>query len=371
MKNLGQKVELVVSAYRADLQWLNSLTTLCKVIVYDKAEEPRILPSNFRVESRLNQGKLDESFLHHIVENYDNLADWTAFVPDNAPLKIRPDQSINDILIPGNSVKIPGITVVREWGANGRLCWDRWTNRPDKNGTNWTERYYSGKIKHAELSFVDWARKFVGFDPNGPDPWPGYVPGAIFGVPKAAITYLPKEFYVRLREQLSHHVEPEEGHYMERLWLVVFTGKAKYVPDESLDECPIPNDNVLGAVEELEPLVKESPHYTRTPIRGYFLCTNGKHLPASAVGRRWDEAHMVFENFERDTALTLFGNFVEELPNGKQTGPGDGSVGSSAPTSIDHAPVSGDPSPKVGLVGRIRGLFGSRRMAANRTEQVR
>ncbi len=212
-------VDLVVSAFKDDLGWVAPLRQSgAQVFIYDKGGRSCLL-------SLPNVGKCDHTYLHHIVLRYDNLADWTVFTPDG-PRDHLFGASMTDALVPGEHLRVPRLWRGRDWGPDGRLNWHQWQGIPDRNGTNWADRYASGKIAKAELSFVEWARKYVGFDPDGPT-WPGYQPGGILAVPRRAITYLPRAFYERLRDQLSHAVEPEEGHYMERLWVAVFSGKAR------------------------------------------------------------------------------------------------------------------------------------------------
>lgn len=231
--------DLVISAYKDSLGWVAPLRASgCKVWVYSKWEgtnpeamERVICPEGLSLFHLPNVGKNDHTYLHHIVENYDSLADWTVFTPDG-PHDHLCGASMADALTPADSLRVPRLYRVRDWGADGRLRWKDYAEIADRNGTNWADRYASGKITPAELSFVEWARKYVGYDPDGPD-WPGYQPGGILAVPKRAITYLPRAFYERLREQLSHAVEPETGHYLERLWTVIFTGRARYIEEEA------------------------------------------------------------------------------------------------------------------------------------------
>ena len=223
--------DLVVSAYAADLGWVEDLREKypdVRVWMYDKDEIPAVGLRWQTPPIRLpNVGKCDHTYLHHIVEHYDDLADWTLFTTDCPHDSVPAGFKMADGLIPQPHAVCPWVCRVRDWdAATGRIRWETFANRPDKNGTNWAERFASGKITPARLSFVDWAKKYVGCDVNRD--WPGYHPGAVFAAPKKAITYLPREFYARLRDQLSHSVEPEEGHYMERLWLTVLAGKAKY-----------------------------------------------------------------------------------------------------------------------------------------------
>ncbi len=230
-------IDLVVSAYKDDLGWLETLRRHGVTIrVYDKWDQER--PSaadSLPVKTRLpNVGKVDHTYCHHIADRYDDLADWTVFSTDY-PFDNLSGLGMEDALVPGESVRCPWICRVRDWKKDGRLAWDTMIARPDRNGTNWADRYASGKITPAKLSFVEWARQYVGFDPSGD--WPGYHPGSIYAVPRKAITYLPREFYVRLREQLSHSREPEEGHCLERLWLTIFTGKARYEIEKTAAAC--------------------------------------------------------------------------------------------------------------------------------------
>lgn len=228
-------IDLVVSAYKDDLGWVDNLKekhSEVRMCVYHKCDgvpqkgllrenDPRGL-----TYALPNVGKCDHTYAHHITEHYDKLADWTVFSTDYPFDGLPAGMTMEGALVPGPDVVCPWVCHVRDWGGDGRIRWEQFASRPDRNGTNWAERYASGKITPADLSFVEWAKRYVGFDPSGE--WPGYHPGSVYGVPKKAITYLPREFYARLRDQLSHAVEPEEGHYMERLWLVVFTGQAKY-----------------------------------------------------------------------------------------------------------------------------------------------
>ncbi len=235
-------VDLVISAYHDDISWARPLRESgVRIFVYDKREyiagdewtDFRFALGEHPLVANLpNVGKCDHTYAHHIVTHWDDLADWTVFTVD-APHKRRYKVSMEDGLTPGDSLRVPFLWHGRDWNSvTGRLNWEHWGDIPDRNGTNWKDRYESGIITPAAPSFVEWMRKYIGFDPNSAA-WPGYAPGGIMGVPKRAITYLPKAFYERLRDQLAHAVEPEEGHYAERAWTAIFVGKARYQPEET------------------------------------------------------------------------------------------------------------------------------------------
>ncbi len=232
-------VDLVVSVYRDSIDWLRPFQDAgARLFCYDKWDkkerrETRYLTLNATKAIPLpNVGKIDHTNAHHIVTHWDDLSDWTVFTVD-APFDRMHEVSMADCLTPGEHLRVPRLWKGRDWDpVTGRLNWHQWGSIRDRNGTNWKDRYESGIITPAALSFVEWMRKYIGFDPNGPD-WPGYAPGGIMGVPRRAITYLPRAFYERLRDQLSHAVEPEEGHFCERAWTAIFVGKARYLPEEA------------------------------------------------------------------------------------------------------------------------------------------
>ncbi len=228
-------VDLVVSHFKDSLEWVRDLAKPgVRVLVYSKGLtiEPPLSGPNFELAMLMNRGKIDHTNAHHIVTHWDDLADWTVFTVD-APHDRMHEVSMEDCLTPGEHLRVPRLWKGRDWDpVTGRLNWHQWGSIRDRNGTNWKDRYESGIITPAELSFVEWMRRYIGLDVNGPD-WPGYAPGGIMGVPRRAITYLPRAFYERLRDQLAHAVEPEEGHFMERSWTAIFVGKARYQPEEA------------------------------------------------------------------------------------------------------------------------------------------
>ena len=61
---------LVVAKYKEDISWLKEVPEGIRVYIYDKSES-----GNLR-----NVGRDPGTFMHHIVEHYDELDDWTSFV---------------------------------------------------------------------------------------------------------------------------------------------------------------------------------------------------------------------------------------------------------------------------------------------------
>ena len=70
-------VRLVIAKYKEDVTWTNKIKEH-KITVYDKSDSPII--NSIKLP---NIGRETHTFLHHIVENYDNLDDVTVFLQGN------------------------------------------------------------------------------------------------------------------------------------------------------------------------------------------------------------------------------------------------------------------------------------------------
>jgi hypothetical protein len=69
--------QLVVSHYEQNLSWVSTTTAFINTIVYDKSKKDTGL---VKLE---NLGREPHTYVHHILENYTSLADWTIFAQDN------------------------------------------------------------------------------------------------------------------------------------------------------------------------------------------------------------------------------------------------------------------------------------------------
>lgn len=70
-------MQVVVARYNEDIQWTRNIKH--PVVVYNKGV-PFGIPNEILL---LNVGREGHTFYHHIVENYDQLADHTAFLQGN------------------------------------------------------------------------------------------------------------------------------------------------------------------------------------------------------------------------------------------------------------------------------------------------
>lgn len=91
---------LVVARFNEDISWLKSINSVDKIFLYNKGGE-----IDMESISLPNVGREAHSYIYHIVNNYDNLADMTIFLQGNpfdhtlgvTPLNIN--QKINDFIL--------------------------------------------------------------------------------------------------------------------------------------------------------------------------------------------------------------------------------------------------------------------------------
>lgn len=217
------KQQIVVAHFDEDWGWVKQ--TGIPAVICDKGEHVRPLHIHAEWEDGCmeqdgtkhywlpNVGRESHSYLYHIVENYDRLADTTLFTQaklhDHFP---KSNFNIVDLFKGGEGISGMRLaTGLKEWDQDGRLMhWGKWL-----------DQYNEGALLRSELSMPEWFQKHLNLDINALGSI-AYFPGAIFAITKETILRRPKEFYQSLLNDLSHHFNPEKAHYMERSWCYLF-----------------------------------------------------------------------------------------------------------------------------------------------------
>ncbi len=193
--------QLVIARYNENIDWAKPLTPM----VYDKGDYP--ISSEWTSWGLKNVGRECGTYLYHIVNRWENLADFTVFSQGNPFDHVSEtfDKWMFDV---GRGIVGYRLVSILEWDEFGRLIhWGKWKEDRD-----------AGRMKPAKLTFAEWLNCYLDFKLLPIQALP-YFPGAIFGASREAIHSRPKEVYEWLLESLSHHENPEESYYMERAWL--------------------------------------------------------------------------------------------------------------------------------------------------------
>jgi len=253
-----QTYKLVVSRYNEDLDWLENLNEN-NIQIYNKGDELEKNSDLMAVKNLTNVGREGETYLNHIINNYDNLDDYTVFCQadpfEHSPwfiellnkyhqdfLDVQPlsycwkevsDAKENEGWLKDvNKTGIPPLEC-REY--TNFLHFDEtckihveYLNKDFKcvYPLEWTDGGFNTHLipriqrKFKSGSVLDWIFEQIPFDQKVPEIIP-FCFSALFGVHKRIILKRPKKFYEDMRKFLL--LDPDHGYLLERLWLIIFS----------------------------------------------------------------------------------------------------------------------------------------------------
>lgn len=213
-------IDCVVARYNESVSWLfmKEFANVDRFFIYNKGKPITEKMPNNALEIMLpNVGKCDHTFLYHIINNYDDLADITLFVsgraddPRKGPKIIKTMKLINKT---HNSVFVGERFTIPD--ALWNFTIDKWLS---SNPENHVDEGNISNIAPAKVRpFGKWFRQFWKTEKTNI-----FVVQSIFAVHRKHIIQHPKEYYEPLYEELNYDINPEAGHYMERSWGIIFS----------------------------------------------------------------------------------------------------------------------------------------------------
>ena len=204
LETLKNKYQIVVARYNEDIKWLIPFKLV--TIIYNKGDDSNITLKYFNTIKLKNVGRESHTYLYHIINNYDNLKDRTIFIQG----KIN-DHKILDF---EDYFKDTPNFIAK----TSELNIDKLKTMIEHYG-KWSKE----NIKKSEYTPYDWIQKVMGIDINEiENNESSVIWGANFSISKEMILRKPKVFYENLLRFLDNDINPEEGHYMERSWYILF-----------------------------------------------------------------------------------------------------------------------------------------------------
>jgi hypothetical protein len=204
--------KIIVARYNENIDWLKDEMQNC--IIFNKGETLHI-ENEIHLE---NIGRESESYLHYIIENYYNLPDVIIFTQGNiADHRGNNDVSYimqlkNDAFLNGKSSPFDNhfdngedSAFKKDWNFN------------NSTGNFFLQENYKN---NTPILFIDWFKKYI--RQNYPNPISIYT-NAIFAVSKECILKKSIEYYKELILHVNHHINPTEGHFLERSWFYIFS----------------------------------------------------------------------------------------------------------------------------------------------------
>jgi hypothetical protein len=218
-------VTIIVAKYNEDINWIQKINH--NVIVYDKSDN-----SNHDYVKLKNIGREGETFLYHIVNNYNNLDEVTVFLQGNPfehmQLLVGWRSKLNDDEVDIVCTKINNeITDKSVFSTFYQVLYNVPNGTNGVDTTKYCNKYYNENYSNFTVS-----------------------PGAQYIVPKKYILSRPFEFWKTLHLAMYNN-EELNGYAQEQLWYLAFNRKM--------------NDHVGNHDQEKKRCIESLPNFHTTP----------------------------------------------------------------------------------------------------------
>jgi hypothetical protein len=214
----NQNIDIVIARYNEDLKWtLEKPFNQFKYIVYNKGNNEDFEKTNVKSIIKLpNVGKCDHTYLYHIINNYNNLADIVVFFPGSIDMshKKKIGAKILEEIKKRNNAVFISFNQEDIQQSQYNLVMDNYITTYGKNKDVNPE----SELKKSDIRpFGKWfENKFGNIKVDC------YIYYGIFSVHKNDILQNSIDKYKNLIGDLSDHSNPEVGHYFERSWCAIF-----------------------------------------------------------------------------------------------------------------------------------------------------
>ena len=231
LESNNNTIELVVSRYNEDLEWLNNEEYFqnIPVTIYNKNEENNenfYKPNNVKHIIPLeNVGVCNHTYLYHIINNYDNLANVTIFLPGSCMDAHKKEKTLQTIQKTKETKNSVFLVSYYNKGVLNTLYDFIIDNYVVANSKNY-ELNKSDKLKQCSIRpFGKWYETVF---PNININHVNYQ--SIFSVSREHILNRSKESYQEILNYVNTYKNEESAHYIERTFLAIFYP----IPDKCL-----------------------------------------------------------------------------------------------------------------------------------------
>ena len=228
------KVEMVIARYNESLDWIKQEPfNRYPIIIYNKGNNTEFAMTDKvkKVISLKNLGKCDHTYFHHIVNNYNKLADVTIFLPgsiDTSSAKYIKALKVFDNVAKYNTTVMIGAKNFDVKNMLYDFILDKWVTSDSRNKK---ENGESVLIPAQIRPFGKWyENKFGSLLTNY------IVYAGIFAVAKEDILKHPVSYYQQFLDELSVGSNPEVGHYVERSWQAIFNPPSNRIYIEGFND---------------------------------------------------------------------------------------------------------------------------------------
>lgn len=264
-----RSVDLVVARYKENLDWLNKYkdSRFQSVFIYNKSDSPVEdcvnEYANCIIKSLPNVGVCDHTYLYHIIENYDRLADVTVFAPGSANIHRKDDLFKTTV----DTAFITKDTVLNTYKFDIDVDKGMYNFKVPIHIVASSENRDTDNFNNVPASptpFGVWYRKYF---PEVHTPYSSFL--GIFAVSKEHIHQRPKSFYEEMIQQVNTNVFHEASHFLERAWFSIFwpvPQKCIYTPQVLVE--------IVNAMGQFRSVRKNDEGFTNPGIPVFIISYN-------------------------------------------------------------------------------------------------
>jgi hypothetical protein len=213
--NINNNIELVISRYQENLDWINELpqNLQSNITIYNKGDNEINLDA--KIIKLPNYGRESHTYLYHVINNYNNLADFTFFLPGSVKSRDYKWKQLQTIL---NNLDNSSLIVCSD---TKNVVKDSYDFKIDKwEVTNPENRKKNSSDNLVPAGIRPYGKWFKSHFPNEEIKCISY--NGVMLVKKEDILKRSKEFYMNLfKEHLFENTEVV--HYSERSWKNIFS----------------------------------------------------------------------------------------------------------------------------------------------------
>ena len=221
--------KIIVARYNEKISWLNDIIDDC--IIINKGT-----PLNIKNEiPRINLGRESDTYLNYIIDNYDDLPDIVIFTQGRISDHILGNEV--DFLL---NLKKEAIQNEKSSsrdinndciGPTFNIKLNKYSNELADVSFNSVKNIFCLKgnyyfylkdnyYNNQPVSFYEWYIKNINLE--FPKEKMKVYTNGLFAVKKELIVKRTKEYYENLIKTVNHHINPSEGHFLERSWYYIF-----------------------------------------------------------------------------------------------------------------------------------------------------
>ncbi len=238
VSNNKKHIHIVIARYNEDLEWLcddqikNNITNAnfkTSIYIYNKGDNnvsPKFMDCynnivDLHIIQLPNVGRCDHTYLHHIIENYNNLPDVAVFLPASCTMEYKFAKAK---FVINTAYKDVDTVFVNDLSEN------IYETAKDFSLSSWTSSFEGNKINtdsSMELAqprpYGEWYKHVFGDEMHHKS----ITYYGILAISREHIYNRNRDFYKTIITHVDKHHNPEAGHYIERSWSAIFK-----IPDD-------------------------------------------------------------------------------------------------------------------------------------------